>query len=823
MTTTSRTLVVATISLAMGLTGHYAGAQATQTDLTALRMAWDAGDYPAALTGLEQVLGSPEAERLRAEIAELTGEPFVTRELTTDGRAVRFSATGKWLAFERGTGAATWTYLVRASTWQVADSVLGSAATVDEQGDLVAYLRATPNGSRLVLHAIGRAMDRVIDSTRLFSSPQFGEDAILYALSRRSGEAGTQLVTVSPTTLEVRELTSGSTLRADIRLLPGNRALVTQGRDPFAAGGRGGRGGRGGGRGGSPVEYVIHDLATGAERTVPGTDITVSANGRTLAYLSTQGSENVLTAMALPAGAPTVLKRTAMRIAAPAVSPDGRQVAYQLMPREDWELYVVGADGTGDRRLTHEIQHDLLPQWIDANTVFAVMGEARHRRSYAYNATTGARQRLFHNNTVRTVAPEYEWVLSADGRYVAIVAERDGDTVSPERGVYVMDLRTPVTVADLAQRVRSQRVAEERLRADAKARFAPLAATIRPATDAVSKDMIYRYAADLYAFDSKHVSQPGNAKAIAYLDSAYKSFGYETSLMWFTPGNNPRTANVIATLRGTVSPEVVYVVASHFDSRAEGPGADDNSSGTTMLLETARVLAKRPLPATVMFVSFTGEESGLLGSREFVRQIRDTVNLVGAMNNDMMGWSNDQRLDNTIRYSNPGIRDVQHGAALEFSKLITYDALYYKSTDAAAFYEAYGDIVGGFGSYPILGNPHYHQVHDVLETINFTQVAENTKANVATMMFLASVPSRVSGLEATRAGNGVTVKWKDNPEKDIRQFVVRYTDSSGMEQVARTASTEVTLPALPAGTEVRVTAVNMRGWEGWDSGRVRVP
>ena len=33
--------------------------------------------------------------------------------------------------------------------------------------------------------------------------------------------------------------------------------------------------------------------------------------------------------------------------------------------------------------------------------------------------------------------------------------------------------------------------------------------------------------------------------------------------------------------------------------------------------------------------------------------------VVGALNNDMMGWSNDQRLDNTIRYSNPGIRDVQ--------------------------------------------------------------------------------------------------------------------------------------------------------------------
>jgi hypothetical protein len=39
--------------------------------------------------------------------------------------------------------------------------------------------------------------------------------------------------------------------------------------------------------------------------------------------------------------------------------------------------------------------------------------------------------RLFHNNTVRTIAPEYEWVANRDGNKVLIVAERDGDTVSP--------------------------------------------------------------------------------------------------------------------------------------------------------------------------------------------------------------------------------------------------------------------------------------------------------------------------------------------------------------------------------------------------------
>src|SRR6185436_14391676 len=154
-----------------------------------------------------------------------------------------------------------------------------------------------------------------------------------------------------------------------------------------------------------------------------------------------------------------------------------------------------------------------------------------------------------------------------------------------------------------------------------------------------------------------------------------------------------------------------------------------------------------------------------LGSREFVRRAVDGgLKIVGALNNDMVGWANDYRLDNTIRYSNPGIRDVQHAAAMQFTNLITYDALYYKGTDAAAYYEAYGDIVGGIGSYPVLGNPHNHQPHDLLETINHQLVTEVAKTTAATLMLLASSPSRLTGLTVARqAGNAATVTWTPSP------------------------------------------------------------
>jgi hypothetical protein len=89
-----------------------------------------------------------------------------------------------------------------------------------------------------------------------------------------------------------------------------------------------------------------------------------------------------------------------------------------------------------------------------------------------------------------------------------------------------------------------------------------------------------------------------------------------------------------------------------------------------------------------------------------VRQaVEKKMQFMGAINNDMIGWTNDHHLDNTIRWANPGMRDLQHAASFLFSRMITYDARYYRATDAAAFYEVYGDLVTGLGSYPVLGNP----------------------------------------------------------------------------------------------------------------------
>ena len=77
--------------------------------------------------------------------------------------------------------------------------------------------------------------------------------------------------------------------------------------------------------------------------------------------------------------------------------------------------------------------------------------------------------------------------------------------------------------------------------------------------------------------------------------------------------------NVVCTLQG-VSPEEI-VVGAHFDHVEAGSGAVDNWSGASMLPSLYEALAKDPRKHTFVFVSFYGEEQGMVGSQQYVRDL----------------------------------------------------------------------------------------------------------------------------------------------------------------------------------------------------------
>jgi hypothetical protein len=239
----------------------------------------------------------------------------------------------------------------------------------------------------------------------------------------------------------------------------------------------------------------------------------------------------------------------------------------------------------------------------------------------------------------------------------------------------------------------------------------------------------------------------------------------------------------------------------------------------------ARVLAGRPQPATVLFALVGAEEIGMFGSRELVRRMQaESLRVAAALNNDTHGWSHDHRLDLIVRYSNPGIRDVQHAAAIGFTDLITYDGVRFQSSDGASFWRGFGDVVGGLGSYPGLASPHYHEPHDLLETINHQLVAEAAKATVASVMLLAASPMPLTGLRVERTEAAVVATWDAAREPDAKSYRVAFGPP---EQPARRTllvrAPRAVLAGAQPGWQVAVRAVTARGLEGWGAAQGVVP
>ena len=86
---------------------------------------------------------------------------------------------------------------------------------------------------------------------------------------------------------------------------------------------------------------------------------------------------------------------------------------------------------------------------------------------------------------------------------------------------------------------------------------------------------------------------------------------------------NFKASNICAIIKGTKNPDSVLVISGHYDHlggmgrNTYFPGANDNASGTSLLLGLAKYYAANPQPYSIAFICFAGEEAGLIGSKYF--------------------------------------------------------------------------------------------------------------------------------------------------------------------------------------------------------------
>lgn len=164
---------------------------------------------------------------------------------------------------------------------------------------------------------------------------------------------------------------------------------------------------------------------------------------------------------------------------------------------------------------------------------------------------------------------------------------------------------------------------------------------------------------DYYISPLSHDSMKGRATATVgmlhsahFIANAFKniglhpaSFNDEDYFQYFYLKEKFLGINVAGVLEGSSLKDEIIVISAHYDHIGMSDnlidsvynGANDNASGTAMMLYLALELKKINPKRTILFIAFSGEELGLLGSKHFVSKITLPQQFKAVLNFDMVG------------------------------------------------------------------------------------------------------------------------------------------------------------------------------------------
>ena len=281
---------------------------------------------------------------------------------------------------------------------------------------------------------------------------------------------------------------------------------------------------------------------------------------------------------------------------------------------------------------------------------------------------------------------------------------------------------------------------------------------IQQIVNQVSKARLTQTIQDLQDFQTRDASRPECDAAGDYLYNTLKNMGLVVEFQHF-PFDVFTAKNVIATLPGKTSPQGIVIICAHYDSTSDisgkAPGADDNGSGTSAVIEAARVLRHYNFDFTIKFCCWSAEEYGLYGSRHYANQAWEREEkIVGVINLDMIGFSNNlpEDLDVVHNGSSAWIAECYKTQADLYTNLpiniravpsLTY-------SDHAPFWDSGYYAILGIEDWP-LNTPFYHTQDDKLETMDMALVTDATRVSLAVAAAMAQLEGPVpppKGIEA---------------------------------------------------------------------------
>ncbi|KCV71507.1 hypothetical protein H696_02451 [Fonticula alba] len=250
-------------------------------------------------------------------------------------------------------------------------------------------------------------------------------------------------------------------------------------------------------------------------------------------------------------------------------------------------------------------------------------------------------------------------------------------------------------------------------------------------------------------YHTRHSMSRGAVDAQAYLASRLQSMGLSVSLQQFKEGYS---RNVIGELRGAQEPDQIVVIGAHYDSRmndvndplSRAPGADDNASGSSALMELARIFTSNNATYhyTVRFVFFSGEEQGLYGSEAYANSLAAAgENVIAMFNADMLGYrvpGTPITLGMKDRYITEWLLAVAEDIMAVYVPNLPVSRSSSCCSDYRSFYYAGYPAIGFFENPTTASTyPQYHTSDDVMANLDFEQLTMETKAFLATAMTFA--------------------------------------------------------------------------------------
>jgi len=327
--------------------------------------------------------------------------------------------------------------------------------------------------------------------------------------------------------------------------------------------------------------------------------------------------------------------------------------------------------------------------------------------------------------------------------------------------------------------------------------------------------------------------------------------------------------NVVATLKGTdPNDKRVFIISGHLDNMRsnvldrinDAPGANDDGSGCAAVIECARIMSKRSFPATILFVTFSGEEQGLLGAYFMANKARkENLAIEAVLNNDIMGSINSNETnitDNTrIRVFSEGlpayemdknakmirqlglendgrsrqlaryVKEIGERYVEHIEVVMVYrNDRFLRGGDHTAFVE------NGFTAIRLteMNENYTHQHQDVRkengiqygdlpEFIDYEYLRKNTAVNLSSLASLAKAPAVPDAvkIDVKKLSNTSFLYWKEPVTGKVKGYyvLIRETTAACWQKKFFTTSLEMTLPYSKDNYFFAVQSVNEDGNE----------